>query len=79
MIVKRVIPNYVKHHSESIDEKCTTTIYNAHLCRLEILTNPIDLKLVWLLEYRFIDDENPNVAFIGHTIDTKVARKVSPL
>jgi hypothetical protein len=94
-----IVPGYVQRHKVNNEEEYITSIYYAYdgkaikadasECVLKILTNPINLKLVWLpskdgkvpenaVQYTFINDEYPDEVYIGRANVIKVIGRVSP-
>lgn len=62
---------------------------DADNCELKILTNPTNLKLVWrpdfeghipenAIGYKYVDDENDAVVYIGRSINRKIIGRVVP-
>jgi hypothetical protein len=94
-----IVPGYVQLHRVDNEEEYITSIYYAYNGQaikedvgkhaFYILTNPMNLKLVWLpnkdgkvpenaVHYTFTNDEYPDEVYIGRAIDTKVIGRVQP-
>jgi len=94
-----IVPGYVQRHRIDNKGEYMTSIYYAYEGQaiktdvgnrgFYILTNPVNLKLVWLpskdgkvpenaVQYTFTDDEAPAVAYFGRTSVTKVIGRVQP-